>query len=306
MHFVGNADGLKAMKGTLSDKETRMSLISFDKSTHPKSMDQEKDRSLFKRPSRTPSILEQEACCTATRLIRVKVDKPWKVSQILESVGCPLKHIDSSQSVKGVLGLYFFSLTQASQVHDMLVELDMVKEISYRKNLSTFQHCDCVLFDNRFNLTEPNIWRFLGMIDKVVLLKKLSMKRYFVKFDTIRIQENIARVMDTHFWQFDKRYYQSLICFTEANYDYVFINMTNPLRLKFCNMEDKAKYRHLDNKINLKAISDEQDTRTTVMIKNIPNRIQKNDLIDLINDKFYGKYDFIYLPIDFQVHLFIF
>jgi len=66
-------------------------------------------------------------------------------------------------------------------------------------------------------------------------------------------------------------------------------------------MENKQKYKHLGQQIDFKAIIDEQDTRTTVMIKNIPNRIQKNDLIDLINKKFYGGYDFIYLPIDFKV-----
>ena len=39
------------------------------------------------------------------------------------------------------------------------------------------------------------------------------------------------------------------------------------------------------------------------MIKNIPNKYDKNMLMKEINLKFKGKYDFFYLPIDFTVIL---
>lgn len=45
----------------------------------------------------------------------------------------------------------------------------------------------------------------------------------------------------------------------------------------------------------------EDDGRTTVMIKNIPNKYDKNMLMKQINMKFKEKYDFFYLPIDFTV-----
>jgi hypothetical protein len=43
----------------------------------------------------------------------------------------------------------------------------------------------------------------------------------------------------------------------------------------------------------------QEDGRTTIMIKNIPNKYDKNMLMKEINLKFRDKYDFFYLPIDF-------
>lgn len=36
------------------------------------------------------------------------------------------------------------------------------------------------------------------------------------------------------------------------------------------------------------------------MIRNIPNKYSKQLLLEEINSKFAGKYDFFYLPMDFQ------
>lgn len=43
-----------------------------------------------------------------------------------------------------------------------------------------------------------------------------------------------------------------------------------------------------------------KDTRTTLMIKNIPNKYCLTSLVDDIDTNFRGKYDFLYLPIDFE------
>jgi len=42
------------------------------------------------------------------------------------------------------------------------------------------------------------------------------------------------------------------------------------------------------------------------MIKNIPNRYDKNMLMNTINKSHAGKYDFFYLPIDFNVRFLIY
>ena len=50
---------------------------------------------------------------------------------------------------------------------------------------------------------------------------------------------------------------------------------------------------HLDNVLKLK------DKRTTIMIRHIPNKYTLDILMQEINVNFEGKYDVLYLPIDF-------
>lgn len=52
-----------------------------------------------------------------------------------------------------------------------------------------------------------------------------------------------------------------------------------------------------DFKIDIENIIDD---RTTVMIKNIPNRYTKDMMMEMIDRKFKDCYNFFYLPIDFD------
>lgn len=46
---------------------------------------------------------------------------------------------------------------------------------------------------------------------------------------------------------------------------------------------------------------DEPDDRTTIMMRNIPNNLSRDQLVELLNDSgFEGKYDLVYVPIDFK------
>lgn len=45
----------------------------------------------------------------------------------------------------------------------------------------------------------------------------------------------------------------------------------------------------------------ERDGRTTIMIKNIPNKYSLKLLSDEIDEKHADRYDFLYLPFDFNV-----
>ncbi|KAG5731969.1 Meiosis protein mei2 [Termitomyces sp. T112] len=54
------------------------------------------------------------------------------------------------------------------------------------------------------------------------------------------------------------------------------------------------------NQLNLSKIEDGQDTRTTVMIKNIPNKMSDKDLVTFIGKVCPRRIDFLYLRMDFQ------
>jgi len=47
-------------------------------------------------------------------------------------------------------------------------------------------------------------------------------------------------------------------------------------------------------------LSTGDDKRTTLMIKNIPNKYTQKMLLTTIDENFHGTYDFFYLPIDFK------
>lgn len=55
-----------------------------------------------------------------------------------------------------------------------------------------------------------------------------------------------------------------------------------------------------DYKINLENIIIAKDKRTTIMIRNIPNKYTLANLVDEINATFLGKYDYINLPVDYE------
>jgi len=52
--------------------------------------------------------------------------------------------------------------------------------------------------------------------------------------------------------------------------------------------------------LDLKAVKDGRDGRTTLMIKNIPNKYNQEMLLETINKNYKGTFDFFYLPIDFK------
>ncbi|EEF42723.1 RNA-binding protein, putative [Ricinus communis] len=62
------------------------------------------------------------------------------------------------------------------------------------------------------------------------------------------------------------------------------------------NQADSRKQFQLD----LDKIISGEDTRTTLMIKNIPNKYTSNMLLAAIDENHKGTYDFLYLPIDFK------
>ncbi|KAK8257534.1 RNA recognition motif 2-domain-containing protein [Phyllosticta capitalensis] len=54
------------------------------------------------------------------------------------------------------------------------------------------------------------------------------------------------------------------------------------------------------NAINLRNIRDGVDVRTTVMVRNIPNKMDTHGLHDILQKLAFGRFDFVYLRIDFR------
>jgi hypothetical protein len=70
------------------------------------------------------------------------------------------------------------------------------------------------------------------------------------------------------------------------------------------NLYVETKTEVFDHKINLDNILLLKDKRTTLMLRNIPNKYSLNNLVDEIvnnNPSFAGKFDYINLPIDYEV-----
>jgi len=64
---------------------------------------------------------------------------------------------------------------------------------------------------------------------------------------------------------------------------------------------DPLAYLRLNLRVDCTAIAEGKETRTTIMIRNIPSRYTQQLLVDeLVTSGFRGCFDFIYLPIDFR------
>ncbi|KAJ1502671.1 hypothetical protein HMI54_008788 [Coelomomyces lativittatus] len=55
-----------------------------------------------------------------------------------------------------------------------------------------------------------------------------------------------------------------------------------------------------ENEFELERLLGGKDTRTTIMIRNIPNKYSQQMLLDFINESHKGQYDFLYLRMDFK------
>lgn len=87
-------------------------------------------------------------------------------------------------------------------------------------------------------------------------------------------------------------------------------NLDNPLNPKSLSEKKKKKSKdEVDQTlfvINTDNIIRGMDKRTTIMIRHIPNKYSTQSLLEEINVHFKGKYDFFYLPMDFEVVIYFY
>lgn len=86
------------------------------------------------------------------------------------------------------------------------------------------------------------------------------------------------------------------------------LNLQNPIQNQNKSYSEKKKIKKSKDEvdqtlflINTQNILEGKDRRTTIMIRHIPNKYSTQSLLEEINLNFRGKYDFFYLPMDFQV-----
>ena len=57
----------------------------------------------------------------------------------------------------------------------------------------------------------------------------------------------------------------------------------------------------MSNDIDIYRILERREDRTTVMVRNIPNKFKQKTMLTMINDNYLGKYNYFYLPMDLKV-----
>lgn len=63
-----------------------------------------------------------------------------------------------------------------------------------------------------------------------------------------------------------------------------------------------AEKKELTNDIDIYRILEDNEERTTVMVRNIPNKFKQKTLLEMIS-QYEGQYDYFYLPMDLKVSL---
>lgn len=75
------------------------------------------------------------------------------------------------------------------------------------------------------------------------------------------------------------------------------INRHGSIRSRSLSHSEEDKYKYA---LNIAKVKNLEDTRTTLCIRNIPNKYTQELLLNAIDENHKGKYDFFYLPIDFK------
>ena len=65
--------------------------------------------------------------------------------------------------------------------------------------------------------------------------------------------------------------------------------------------KEQLHYKNANNDIDFYRILSGTEQRTTVMVRNIPNKFKQGTLLEMINKNHSQRYDYFYLPMDLKV-----
>ena len=134
--------------------------------------------------------------------------------------------------------------------------------------------------------------------------KKIKKDKIYINNDKfvdkkMNLYQNLNNLNKTYFIPFNyhiQKLNNNIFFNNNVNKDFSLDNNNKKIKkLKIKKHLDSSKNLiHLDNVIKL------IDKRKTLIIRNIPNKYTMKLLLEEINLHFYGKYDIIYLPLDFE------
>lgn len=151
---------------------------------------------------------------------------------------------------------------------------DSVKDLNFPDNIFPEKNSLKKMFNHKKKKSEnlSSNFKFLFKNNSNIISKSQNINESFLKSDSLVLSIESKKKIKLFFEEFLRK--------TTKKIEYCF----NELR----ELQD------------LKKISNPKDSRTKLMIKNIPNKFTVIQLVDLFQKEFPGKFDFVYLVMDSQ------
>lgn len=248
---------------------------------------------------------------TPSRLLEiVGVDNPDAMIEHLLSLG-ELQLVDSSNKKIGILLIAYYDLRNASRAKSTLENMCEVKFVTSNSEIINL---DYLVVPHPTYIDRIYTLQSCGEIMNTQIIGAYVLVRYFDTRSVRKAYAELAMPSEAEPEKFyENEFHDNPVCYKSEFEESVSSGSTQPSPYLYFSSEEspfeerrkKKKQMDEDEKmyymINCESIYRSEDLRTTVMIKNIPNKYTQQMLLDTINRHFAFSYDFFYLPIDFKV-----
>jgi len=193
---------------------------------------------------------------------------------LFENFGA-LHVFDTQFLAQGTVIVSYFDIRNAAKAS---LELGKSYKVKFLKDAQDEDYLDYVVFHNIENLSVSEVTHKLGIpVMQCKAYKSFLFFRFFDRRDAFRLRKAL----------FDQSFeVRTLDSFKPETPLFRPLNTNVPSSSQFV--------------INLQDVIMGRDKRTTVMIRNIPNKYSQTLLVQTIEYNHAGNFDFLYLPIDFK------
>ncbi|CAG9332659.1 unnamed protein product [Blepharisma stoltei] len=250
-------------------------------------------------------------------------DEPVAVTRMLEVSNVPcistlLAHsrtfgeiqlFDSSRAACGIFRIAYYDIRDAEKAKN---ELESSYDISYASPGSDSKFSDYIIVPQA-NFIYHAYLRY-GEIMSTEVIGAYIIVRYFDVRASKRTYSEPYEFEEDQF--FENEFHDTPLLSSQLDLSissestspspYFFFGSESSSRESPYDDRKKPRKKPLDEEekmffiIRLETLLSGEETRTTVMIKNIPNKYTQQMLLDSIDKHFSKTYDFFYLPIDFK------